>query len=198
MSEEQKKVLEMVQAGQLSAEEALGLLEALDGTAPSDESEIEYEQPVTPDDVPNVGNTWLYLVGAGAMVMAIGAPLMALNFTGKVAIFWSLLCGWIPFFIGLAILTLGVWSRSARWFHLRISDTSSGKNSFVLSLPLPLTLAAWVLRLIGPFVPQLKETGVDEAILALRDGLSDQADDQPLYINVSDDGDGEQVQIYVG
>jgi hypothetical protein len=39
---------------------------------------------------------------------------------------------------------------------------------------------------------------VDEAILALRDGLSDQADDQPLYINVSDDGDGEQVQIYVG
>jgi hypothetical protein len=47
-------------------------------------------------------------------------------------------------------------------------------------------------------VPQLEETGVDETILALRDGLGDKADDLPVYIDVLDDDDGEHVQIYIG
>lgn len=198
MGEEQKQILKMVQNGQISSEEALKLLDALEEEQPSDEIESKENQVTPPDATLDTSNAWLYPVGAGAVVMAIGAPLMALNFTGKIAIFWSLFCGWMPFFIGLAILTLGVWSRNARWFHLRISDAHSGERTFALSLPLPLTLAAWVLRLIRPYVPQLRETGVDEAILALRDGLSDQEDDQPFCINVRDDDDGEHVQIYIG
>jgi hypothetical protein len=199
MSEDRLQVLKMIEAGQISTEEAVRLLDALNGQAPSEElePEIEEEHETPPTDPPSVGSWWLYPTAAGAVVMAIGAPLIALGLTGGAAIFWAIFCGWIPFFIGLAILTLGFWSRSARWFHIRINDTHSGSRTFALSLPLPLTLAAWVLRIIRPYVPQLKETAVDEIILSLRDATSDR-DDQPLYIDVQDDDEGEQVLIYIG
>jgi hypothetical protein len=129
--------------------------------------------------------------------MAIGAPLVALGLSGRVALFWALCCGWVPLLIGLGIFTLGVWSRSARWLHLRIRNRKSGRRTFALSLPLPLTLSAWILRLIRPYIPQLNETGVDEAILALRDGMNEK-DDQPLYIDVQNEDDEEQVLIYIG
>jgi hypothetical protein len=198
MSEERMEILKMIEDGQISTEEAMRLLDALNGVGPPAEIEVEEMHEPSPTDIPDKGNWWLYPVIAGAVVMAIGAPLLALGFTGQAAAFWSILCGWIPFFIGLTILTVGVWSRNARWLHLRITDAHSGERTFVLGLPLPLTLAAWVLRVMRPYVPQLKETGVDEAILALRDGLSDQGDDQPFYVDVRDDDEGEHVQIYIG
>jgi hypothetical protein len=198
MSEERTQVLEMLQAGKISAEEAMQLLDALNGVGQASDV-VEEDAPEAPSaDVPNVGSLWLYPTIAGAVVMAVGAPLMALGLTGQAAVFWSLLCGWIPFFIGLAILTLGVWSRTARWFHLRITNEHSGKRTFVLGLPLPLTLAAWVLKMVRPFVPQLRETGVDEAILSLRDGLGSKGNDEPFIIDVHDDDEGEHVQIYIG
>jgi hypothetical protein len=183
--EERTQILKMVEAGQISTEEALQLLDALNGAEPSDGVEVEA-------DIPNTSSLWLYPTIVGAVVMAVGAPLMALGLTGQVAIFWAVSCGWIPFFIGLAILTLGVWSRNARWFYLRISNAHSGKRSLALGFPLPLTLAAWVLRMIRPYVPQLEGTGVDD------DGLGGETDDQPVYIDVLDDDDGEHVQIYIG
>jgi hypothetical protein len=64
-----------------------------------------------------------------------------------------------------------------------------------LSLPLPLTLAAWVVRVAQPFVPQLRDTGVDDLIIALRHSS---AEGQPLVVDVQDDESGEEVQIYIG
>ena len=159
--------------------------------------QVEEEAAAPAIDLPDPRGWWVYPTAAGAVVMAIGAPLVALGLTGKAALFWAIFCGWIPFFIGLGILTVGAWSRTARWLHLRVKNTRSGKHDFALSLPLPLTLTAWVLRMIRPHVPQLRETAVDEAILALRDGTGGE-DDQPVYIDVQDDQDGEQVLIYIG
>jgi len=65
-----------------------------------------------------------------------------------------------------------------------------------ISLPLPIKLTAWVIKIARPFVPQLKDTGVDEVITSLADTLDQ--DGQPLYVNVDDDETGEHVQIYVG
>jgi hypothetical protein len=201
MSEERLQILKMVEEGKLSTEQAIQLLDALNGQELPEE--LEYveepemvEDPPTPAaDLPSAGNWWLYPTAAGAVVMAIGAPLVALGLTGKAALFWAIFCGWIPFFIGLAILTLGVWSRTARWIHIRI-DNRDGARSFALGFPLPLTLSAWVVRMMRPFVPQLRETAVDEAILALRDGMRE-GEDQPVYIDVQDDEDGEQVRIQI-
>ena len=95
--------------------------------------------------------------------------------------------------LGLAIMLLAWWTRRAKWLHLRISER--GKRRIALSFPLPLTLAAWVLRVAQPFVPQLEESGVDDLILALRDSNTR---DEPLFVDVQDDQDGERVQVYLG
>jgi hypothetical protein len=204
MSEDRLQVLKMVEAGQVSTEEALRLLAALEeadaahtGADAADEMDLEEENAGPPADLPNPSGWWIYPTAAGAVVMAIGAPLVALGLSGRAAIFWAIFCGWIPFFVGLFVLTLGVWSRNARWLHLRINNVHSGRRTLALSLPLPLTLTAWMVRLIRPYVPELKNTAVDEAILALRDGVTE-GEEQPLYVDVQDDEGGEQVMIYIG
>jgi hypothetical protein len=96
-------------------------------------------------------------------------------------------------FLGLAIVVLALWSREARWLHLRIFEEDRRKMAF--SLPVPLSLAAWGVRVAQPFVPQLRDTGVDEVILALRDGAMR---DEPMVIEVSDDEDGERIELVLG
>ena len=70
-----------------------------------------------------------------------------------------------------------------------------GGRRVALSLPVPLTLAAWVLRLAQPYVPQLRDTAADEVIMALRDSANQ---GQPLCVDVHDDEKGEHVQVYIG
>ncbi len=102
-------------------------------------------------------------------------------------------CGWLPMIVGLLVALLAWWSRTARWLHLRISE--QGKPKMMLSFPLPLTLASWVVRIIQPFVPKLKETAVDDLIIALRDSTSR---GEPFFLDVEDDEEGEHVQVYWG
>jgi hypothetical protein len=77
--------------------------------------------------------------------------------------------------------------------HLRISE--QGRRKMAFSFPVPLGLAAWAIRIAQPFVPQLRDTGVDEVILAVRDSASR---GEPLFIDVQDDEDGERVELYIG
>ena len=79
--------------------------------------------------------------------------------------------------------------------HLRIREGGGSRARMALSFPLPLTLAAWALRLAQPFVPQLRDTGVDDLIIALRHST---AEGQPLVVDVQDDETGERVEIYIG
>jgi hypothetical protein len=46
-----------------------------------------------------------------------------------------------------------------------------------------------------PFVPQMRNTGVDDVIVSMKDNVKK---DQPLIIDVNDDEDGEHVQVIVG
>lgn len=196
---EQRQLLKMVEAGKISPEEALKLWNVIDEAEPAvNELPAESAPELTsPFASPQNKGWWVYPTAAGAVVMAMGAPLMALGLTERTALFWAVFCGWIPFFVGLLILTLGVWSRNARWLHLRVTGASGRNKNFALSLPLPLTLAAWVLRFLRPHLPQFQDTSIDEAILSLRDGLQD-GDKQPIFIDVQDEQDGEHVTIFIG
>jgi hypothetical protein len=127
--------------------------------------------------------------------MAIGAPLVAMGITGRAALFWALCCGWIPFLIGLSVLTIGVWSRSAHWLHVRINSPDTGKRTIPISLPLPLGLTALILRIARPFIPKHIDVPLDEMVLALRE-VWREGDDQPIFVEVHD-GD-EHVLVYIG
>jgi hypothetical protein len=109
---------------------------------------------------------------------------------------WLLVaCGWPIFIIGLLAMLAAWLARKARWIHIRITNVDGSKRNIKLSFPLPLRLSAWALKIGSRFVPQLKDTRVDETIVALSEGLKT---DQPLYVDVQEGENGERVQVYIG
>jgi len=195
MEEERLQILHMLEVGQIDADEASALLAALDAAEPET---VEEEVVLTsePGPAPRPGEQWarfwVYPLMAGGVVLIVGALVMGLVYSADAARGW-LVCGWLPMILGFVVILLAWWSRNARWLHLRISE--GGKRKIAFSFPLPLGLAAWGLRIAQPFVPQLRETGVDDLTIALRDNLSN---DEPLFIDVKDDEQGERVQVYIG
>lgn len=194
MEEERLAILKMVEAGQIGSEEAAKLLATLgmenDEPAAAPEGAPAEQLPRSPEQ--HWARFWIYPLMAGGGVLLLGALVMGLVYATAAAQGW-LVCGWLPMILGLLVMALALWSRSARWLHLRISE--GGKRRIAFSLPVPLTLAAWAVRLAQPFVPQLQETAVDDLILALRDNTSGE---QPVYLDVQDEEAGEHVELYFG
>jgi hypothetical protein len=218
MSEERKRILDMVGSGQISPEQGAALLELV--TAPDEEetAQAEEKQPSpaeetqvvaahapayalwvdplgagTPSRVSGTSPRVLGGVGgAGLVLLLVGGTVVSAMHQQQRVNAWTWLCGWIPLFVGLSVVTLAAWARTAHWIHLRVRDHG---EHVALSFPLPLGLAAAVVRVARPFVPRLRDTAIDEAILAVRDGLQGNED---ITIDVQDDEEGESVQIDFG
>ena len=198
MSEERRKILDMVKSGQISPEEGSALLKLVSGPDEAETGPAEQEQPPLVREARVIADRklarpfWMYPLGGGLAILLIGGTIVTTMYQQQRVNAWTWLCGWIPLFVGLSIVTLAAWARTAHWVHLRVRD--HGKK-IALSLPLPLGLAAVAMRVARPFVPQLRDTAVDEAILALREGLKGNED---ITIDVQDDEEGESVHIDFG
>jgi MFS family permease len=197
LEEEKLRILEMVSAGEIDAEEAATLLAALSGPEAGEAAESVEVMPspaVLPEEVSanRWARFWIYPLMAGGVVLIAGALIMGLVYGTGAAPGWRV-CGWLPMILGLGVMFLALWSRTATWLHLRVTESEGRK--IAISFPLPLSLAAWGLRLAQPFVPQLGETGVDDLIIVLQEGASR---GEPLTIDVQDDEKGEKVEIYIG
>lgn len=132
-------------------------------------------------------------VGVGITVAGAGLMYWALQATGTS--FWFA-CAWLPFLLGLGVLALARGSRSARWLHIRVHESKGGRvKNVAISFPLPVRLTRWFLKNFGHYIPRLKDTGIDEIILALENSTSA---DTPFYLEVDEGEGGEQVQIYLG
>ena len=198
MENERLEILKMVETGQIDAQEAAMLLSALGASQAVEEAGEAPVEALPPDrEAPAPMDTgwtrfWIYPLMAGGAILLLGALVVALvSLTGGA---WGwLLCGWPLLLLGLLVFVLALWSRSATWMHLRISER--GKRKLALSFPVPLGLAAWAIRIAQPFVPQLRDTGVDEVILAVRESASR---GEPLFIDVQNDEAGERVELYLG
>jgi hypothetical protein len=197
MESEHREVLRLVQEGKVSAEEAARLLEAMGDeeeaaeSAPAEVVISPHERQTLAEEIaPSTRRPyWAYILLFGLGWTLVGASL-TLRANGT---WWLVLA--IPFLlVGLAILTFGIASRGATWLSVRISD-SGGRSKIALDFPVPLTLAAWGVGIARPFVPQLRDTAVDELILSLRDGG---AKGEVLLVDVVDDEDGERVQVRFG
>lgn len=199
MDEERLQILKMLESGQIDADQAEALLSALDAAPPEEVEEGATPLPAAQEPSPPAPRSgeqwarfWVYPLMAGGVVLIVGALVMGLVYSTDAARGW-LVCGWLPMILGFVVILLAWWSRNARWLHLRISE--GGKRKMAFSFPLPLGLAAWALRFAQPFVPQLRETGVDDLVIALRDSVSS---DEPFFVDVQDDEKGERVQVYLG
>jgi hypothetical protein len=188
---ERLQILKMLEAGRISADEAATLLSALE--VGNSEAQAKAGQPELIKRRENPwARFWIYPLMAGAAVLFFGVLVLGwVNVTGA-ARGW-LVCGWLPLLVGLVVVLLTWWSRNATWLHVRVSE--GGKRKVTLSFPVPLALAAWGIRVAQPFVPQLRDTGVDDLIVALRESTSN---GEPFYIDVQGDEEGERVEVYIG
>ena len=200
MNEEHKHILKMVETGQISAKEGAELLslvsddqeegsgpEGQDRKAPAAAEQHErdkfrvQEQPF-----------WIAVVFAGLLSLLFGGSIVTAMYAQDRVDAWTWVCGWLPLSMGLLVVTLAVWARTAPWIHLRVKDRN---DHITISLPLPLGLTAVALRFARLFYPRLRDSGIDEAMTVLEDGLRN---GQPLTIEVDDEDEGDHVQIYIG
>lgn len=105
-------------------------------------------------------------------------------------------CAWLPLLISLGAIVLFANLRSATWVHVRIHQKPGVRpRKIAISLPIPLRLAGWFIRKFGQRIPGLKNTGLDQLLLALEDSSTSQT---PFYIEVDEGEDGERIQVYIG
>jgi hypothetical protein len=204
MDDETLRILRMVQEGVITAAEAEDLLDALEGTAAADnaaepaadEAAVEAWASAQAEGKRHLPAgpprpwMWVYPLAGGLVLLAVGGLLTARLVQGGTRLGW-LACT-LPLIIFAALVAaLAWWARTARWLHLYVRQEG---RRFRLSLPLPLRLSAWGLRLARRWVPRLQETGVDEVIMTLAEM---DVKGNVLLVEV-DEGEDEQVQIYIG
>ncbi len=202
MSEERAKILQMIADGRITAEEASQLLAAL-----SNDDGVEIHTPATdrdegsgaddsspPVQMPHFGNLWLIPLYVGLVLFVCGA-LAAFPLYTQSGSWLLVVCGWPAFVIGLLTMIAAWLSRRSRWVHVRITNVDGSRRNIKFSFPIPLRLSAWALKIGSRFIPKLKDTGVDEMIVALDEAMTG---DQPLYVDVQEDDGGERVQVYIG
>ena len=212
---ERLRILDMLEEGAISAEDAVRLLNALSGE--SGETAVLPGDPI-PDDLTSLDETdpaldpgqppeefiaqrsafrywWRYPLAAGAIVIILSGLLMFQGYQTAGYGFWFY-CSWAPLLLGFTIIGLALYSRTARWLHIRIHENTSGEaERIALSLPLPIRPAAWFIRNFGRWIPKLEKTSLDELILALEDNTSTE---RPFYVEIQDDEAEERVQVFIG
>ena len=215
--EERMRILQMIEDGQITADEGMRRLSAEEpaglppAAAPEPPPDTSSQARPGPEDkilpprerpkreIPRMEGWrrfWLIPLWIGAAFSVVGGLLMGWAYAATHAFGGWFVLATLPFVLGVIIMALAASSRNARWLHLRVrSNKPGGHANIAISLPLPLRLTAWLLRVFGPFIPKLKDTSADEMIMALDETTSAE---NPFYVEVDDDEDGEHVEVYFG
>jgi hypothetical protein len=196
---ERMHILQLIEDGEISAAEGLRRLDELTPVAPAavvDAPKAAGRENVPSDrDLERWKRWWVIPLYGGLGLTVVGALLMYAAYAAAGFGAWFVLAA-LPFGLGVLVSALAAGSRSAKWIHIRVkTGETEGIRNIALSFPLPLRLTGWLLRTFGDRIPQLKERGVDDLIIALADTTTA---DTPFYIDVQDGRNGEQVQVYIG
>lgn len=180
METERQRILAMVAAGTISADEANELLGAM-GAEPA------RREP--PTNLP-LRHDWEIPFGAGLVISFFGiAGLLRRQrgFLGSLGAISTLL-------LGLVVTAVGISGRSSPWLHVRVRQEEGSNIHF--SLPVPLSLAHWLLGIARPYVDDQTGQyldGASEFLQTMREGDGR----EPFSVEIDGD-DGEQVLIYLG
>ncbi len=225
LSERRLEILRKVESGSLSIEEGSRLLEDVEmGLPPAPAEplsaapepvlpapEVEIIPPPAPpqvDPLPQLTDLeqsrfnfwqkwWLLPFGIGVILTLLGAYWMYLGYLSA-GLGWGFWLSWIPFGVGVLITAVAARSRTARWLHVRV-HAAGGKDgrshNINISLPLPISFAAWVLRTFGRWMPEnFNKQHMDEVLSMLDQALTKEA---PLHVMVNEE-DGDQVEVFIG
>jgi hypothetical protein len=210
MSEEvEQKILQMVQDGVLTSSEAAKLLETLAADREAEELDEPWQEDtavttITPEgeviaaaEMPDMDwfrDFWQipFFIALTILLLSGWGLWSVSKATAGVVAFFGFLCLTPLFVLAFIAVLLSFWSQYAYWLHVRVRE--KGGTRIAISLPLPLILIRFALRIAGRYVGENKAANLftaSELLAAMG------AQDEPLYIAVDDD-DGDQVQIYIG
>ena len=203
---EKLKILEMLDQGTITVDEANQLLEAAqDGTSQAVEESADAPTAVSPNMqrfrllsyIPfGVSLLLFLLVGWGTYALSRRAD-------GRIT------AGFVAMLILLVFVLLTTLLAFAMtrmpWVHVRIQSKNKGATEgkptpkrFAISLPVPLSLGQWGLRIAHRFVGEDHAVELDTAATLLQSVKHDlgKPGTDPIVVDI-DDAD-ERVQIYIG
>ena len=205
-SEERQKILQMVQDGKISAEQAASLMRALEEDAVEAESpalEAETgaggERSAAPEfeEIKQRARHFAMIpLWIGVLITVLSAwGIYAIQQNGGVN-FWFF-CLIVPLLLGVLLITFGAGGQRSKWLYVNVDrrNAQDWPRNITLAFPLPLGLTAWFLRTFGHYIRGMEKTNIDDIIQVL-DATG--TTDAPLIVNASDNEDGEQVQVYIG
>jgi len=204
-----------VEQGRISAEEALRLINAMDGGTAGLEENIDIspqeneESIVIPggvkaSSIPQIPEEelhrmnrlkrlWFVPFGIGLLIMTLGALWLysAFSANGFGVGFWL---AWIPFIMGIFIVAVSFQTSRSVWLHVRIKQKPGERpQRIAISLPMPVSLTRWFLNTFGKSIPGLR----DQPIENFSEILNNLSPEEPFYVHVNEEGD-EEVEVFIG
>jgi hypothetical protein len=197
MNKSEEHILQMLNEGKITAEEADKLLQAVEKSATADADTIPPD-PMEESGLPHVQqyrDSWRgpFLGSVFALALAGSKIISSRSKKGfftrvRLSLYWGMLT------LGTIGALFALWSRNARWLRIHVENED---NRIDLSLPVPIHLLSWLLNTLRPYVDQ--ETGrqfemAAEFIQAMQQEM-DSPDGKPLVIDINDEG--SRVQVYL-
>jgi len=207
-SEERKKILQMVEEGKISAQEAASLMRALDADTDPVQAETDifqtgaasgFEGSAAPEfeEVRSRARRFAMIpLWAGVFVAVMSAwGIYSIQQSAGMS-FWFF-CLMVPLLLGVLLIALGAGGQGSKWLYVNVDRRNAHEwpQNITLGFPLPLGLTAWFLRNFGHNIRGMGKTNVDE-IIQILDATGKSG--APLIINANDNEDGEHVQVYIG
>jgi len=213
----ERQILDMVEQGQLSAEEGLRLINAMSGKTTSvldsdvidgkaaNATEIifgedeEVEKPriseVEKQRINQLKRWWVLPFGIGLLITTLGAIWMYMGYTrngfGFGFGFWL---AWIPFLLGVFIVAVSFQTNRSVWLHVRIRQKPGETPQRIsISLPMPIGLTRWFFSAFGNHIPGLRDQPLDN----IPEILAHLSPEEPFYVHVNEE-DGEEVEVFIG
>ena len=204
-SEEQRRILKMVEDGKISADEALTLIRALEQDSPEAEMEIVEAAPAPrsePSDAPEFEEVkqrarrfamiplW---IGVGFTVIFAGLMYWAMQSSGFG--FWFY-CLTFPFLLGVLLVAISAGGMNARWLFVDVRQKPGERpGRITLGFPMPLGLVGWFMKHFGHHIQGVSPEQADGIAGMIKTTASSKS---PLIVNAQDDEDGERVMVYIG
>lgn len=207
-SEERRKILQLVEEGKISAQEAASLMRALDDDAEDAEAEMEVIHPVAGsgferteapefDQIKARARRFALIpLWAGVLITVFSAWAIYAIQQNAGANFWFY-CMIVPLMLGVLLIALGSGGRASRWIYVNVdrrnAQPGDGPRHITLGFPIPLGFVGWFFSTFGQNIEGMG-IGKGQAIAEMMEAAKNS--DQPLMVNV-DEGD-EHVQVYIG
>lgn len=213
MDQAERKILDMIEQGALTAEEGLRLIDAMNVSNSEDDDLYNLsleEVTVIADDIlepsePRISTEelermkqlkrwWVFPFAIGLVITTLGALWMFAGYS-RTGFSWGFWLSWIPFIIGIFVLALSFQSSRSVWLHVRIKQKRGESPPRIsISLPLPLSLTLWLINTFGHKIPGLDDLPLGD-IFELLDRISPE---EPFYVHVNDKDNGEMVEVFIG